>query len=71
MTDLNYTLRFNKEQLRIDIRDRLGLEPSFRDKDIKERDRIAGETIDEILKQGSFALYQGLIQYGIKIAMRG
>ncbi len=67
MADLNYKISFNTENLKRDIADRLGA--ILRDKSFEERYKIADKTIDALLELGNYAIYYGMVEYGLKIIM--
>lgn len=67
MGDVRYEVSFCKDQLRGDIKDRL--EYFLEDKSIQERDRIAGDVMDKIFELGNYAVYYGLVEYAVKLAI--
>ena len=67
MTDLNYSISFNKADLARDIAE--GLENLLKDKSIQDRYKIADNILNVLFELGNYALYRGMVDYGIKLAV--
>ena len=67
-TRLIHTINFSMSDLRKDIADRIAKQ--FPGMLPEERDNLAGMSIEVMVGLGNSAVYQGLVEQGVKIASR-